>query len=95
MSTYAGNWNTFQAVKLFFIKKKALTKAVNEIKLEKLNVGLIITNPNGGRLFSNEEIDQRMNLIKRNNIKGVSMWRTHDLFNRTNYWWRKFEEFHL
>eukprot|EP00818_Percolomonas_sp_WS_P002438 CAMPEP_0117450060 /NCGR_PEP_ID=MMETSP0759-20121206/8270_1 /TAXON_ID=63605 /ORGANISM="Percolomonas cosmopolitus, Strain WS" /LENGTH=265 /DNA_ID=CAMNT_0005242563 /DNA_START=94 /DNA_END=891 /DNA_ORIENTATION=- len=82
MSTYAGPQESWT---------KAFAKATTEIPIQKLNVGLMSTNPTGGKYLTNEEIVWRFENMKQKGVQSVSVWRmTNEI---PDQWWKSFEDF--
>jgi hypothetical protein len=65
MSTYTGNTTFFES---------ALTRAVAEIGLDKLGVGLENINPNTKKPFSKAEMEDRFQLISKSGATQIDIW---------------------
>jgi len=74
MSTYAGDFDTFQ---------ESLEQAINEIGILKLGVGLETVNPNKNEPFTDQELQERFTLIEANNIHEIDIW---DMPIPDNWW---------
>lgn len=84
MATYAGNFTVFS---------NALSRAVREIGIKKLQAGLMIVNPQTNKGYTKQEIDARFNQIQSFNVKGVAVWRMHPEIGTGSYWWTALERF--
>lgn len=67
MATYTGNMELW---------KKALEKAVNDIPLNKLGIGLQTINPNTGKPLTNEELRFRFDWIHHYKIQEIDIWKS-------------------
>lgn len=65
MNTYTGNFTWFQH---FF------EEAIKTIDINKLGIGLESINPNTNLPFSNNDLQQRFDLILNNNIQEIDIW---------------------
>jgi len=75
MSTYAGNFETFQ----HFLKK-----AITEIDMNKLGIGLETVNEDNNDLpFTPDELAERFNLVISTGVKEIDIWRT----SIPDNWW--------
>lgn len=84
MSTYAGPKETWL---------KAFDKAYTEIGTQKLNVGLMTTNPNTKDFLSDEEIQWRFEQIKSKGIQSVAVWKMSTELQDITQWWKSFNDF--
>lgn len=67
MATYTGNMDLW---------KKAIDKAVKEIPLHKLGIGLQTINPNTGKPLTDEELNFRFQWIHYYKIQEIDIWKS-------------------
>jgi len=77
MSTYTGNFTTFQ---------KYFQRALQEIDINKLGIGLESINPNTNQPFSLAEMQERFSLIMQSNIHEIDIWDTPIPEKPVNWW---------
>jgi hypothetical protein len=59
----------------FDLFEKALVQAVQEIDIQKLGIGLeTVNDDNNNQPFTNQELQERFDLIKQNDIQEVDIW---------------------
>jgi len=65
MDTYTASWDSWQAL---------FQKAVNQIGLAKLGVGLMSVNPSTGHAWTDNELKLRFDAITKSGVKEVDVW---------------------